>query len=426
VAFGLVPALGSTGVRIINPLRENAGATVTRLQRRVHSTLIVAQVALTLLLLAGAALFVRTYLDQRSIALGYDTSQLMTCRVYFAGAAYDDAEVRSRAVDAMARSLEGLGGAHAATVSDLIPLDDQGGSESGVAVEGRSFEDGREPTLHYAGVAGRWPETFDVHLLAGRTFYEHELQGTAPVALVNAKLAATFWPGEAAVGRRFRLSEVASSPWLTVIGVVPDIRTVKLDESQSTPPTAYLPHRFISTRNYGIVIRTRSQPDSVMADVRAMVRAVDPSLALFDVYTMDQVRWLSYWMYVMWGTMFGVLAAIALGIAALGVYGVVFYTVAQRTREIGLRVALGARRSQVVGPMLKHVAALVTAGIVLGVAAAAAVTPLVASLLLNVEANDPLGYLVVSALLATLALTATWIPTWRASAVDPLRALRDE
>jgi predicted permease len=425
VAFGLAPALGAAGRPDVNPLRETV-STVTRLQRRVHSGLIVAQIALTLLLLAGASLFVRTYAAQRSIALGFDTSRLMTFRVYFAGPRYDAAEARARAVDAIARGLKALGGAHAATVSDLIPLDDQGGSDSPVAVDGRSFEEGREPTIHYAGVAGLWPETFDVRLLAGRTFHEHELQGIAPVALVNARMAAAFWPGESAVGRRFRLAEDASSPWLTVIGVVPDIRTVKLDERDATPPTAYLPHRFISTRNYGIVIRTKSRPESVTADARAVVREVDPSLALFDVYPMEQVRWLSYWMYVMWGTMFGVLALIALAIAAIGVYGVVFYTVAQRTREIGLRVALGARRGQVVGPMMRQVAALAAAGTALGVAGAAAVTPLIASLLLNVTPNDPLGYIVVAAVLGVVALTASWIPAWTASAVDPLIALRHE
>jgi putative ABC transport system permease protein len=418
LAFGIVPALAVASRRIVSPLRESAGSTVTRLQRRVHGGLIVAQIALTLLLLAGASLFVRTYAGQRSIALGYDTSRLMTFRVYFAGAAYDSAEARARAVDAIARGLETIGGAQAATVTDLVPLDDQGGSDSPAAVDGRSFEDGREPTVHYAGVARRWPETFDVRLLAGRTFYEHELQGTAPVALVNAKLAAAFWPGESAVGRRFRLAEDASNSWLTVIGVVPDIRTVKLDESHATPPTAYLPHRFISTRNYGIIIRTKSQPESVKAEVRAIIRAVDSSLALFDVYPMEQVRWLSYWMYVMWGTMFGVLALIALAIAAIGVYGVVFYTVAQRRREIGLRVALGARRGQVVGPMVQHVAALAAGGTALGIAAAAAVTPLVASLLINVTPNDPLGYAVVAGVLGVVALTATWIPAWTASAVD--------
>jgi ABC-type antimicrobial peptide transport system permease subunit len=246
------------------------------------------------------------------------------------------------------------------------------------------------------------------------------------VALVNAKLAAAFWPGENPIGRRFRFADEAANPWFSVIGVVPDIRTVKLDESDATPPTAYVPHRFISTRNYGIVLRSRGVPASVVPDVRAAVRAVDPSLALFDVYPMDQVRWLSYWMYVMWGTMFGVFGLIALFVAAVGVYGVVFYTVSQRTREIGLRVALGARRAQVVGPMLRQVAVLSAIGLTIGLAGAVAVTPVVGSLLLGISPNDPAGLAAVSFILAAVALAATWVPAWQASAVDPMVALRDQ
>jgi putative ABC transport system permease protein len=426
LAFGVAPALEAAGGHVANPLRDGAGSAVSRGQRRAHSALIVAQIALTVLLLAGSSLFVRTYAGQRRIELGYDPARLMTMRVYFAGREYDDTAARERVIDAIAQRLASLPGAEAATVSDLVPLDDQGGSDAAVAIDGRTFAAGHEPEIHYAGVAGRWPETFDMRMLAGRTFYDHELQGASPVALVNAKLAAAFWPNENPIGRRFRLTEDASNPWLTVIGVVPDIRTVKLDESRGTPPTAYLPHRFVSTRNYGIVVRTRSAPESVTADVRAAVHAVDPGLALFDVFPMARVRWLSYWMYVMWGTMFAALAAIALVVAAIGVYGVVFYTVAQRRREIGLRVALGARRAQVVGPMLRHVGVLAALGLAIGIAGAIAVTPVVGSLLIGVSPNDPAGYAVVAAILGSLALAATWLPAWRASAVDPLVALRDE
>jgi ABC-type antimicrobial peptide transport system permease subunit len=163
-----------------------------------------------------------------------------------------------------------------------------------------------------------------------------------------------------------------------------------------------------------------------VGDVRAAVRAVDPSLALFDVYPMAEVRWLSYWMYVMWGTMFGAFGAIALLIAAIGVYGVVFFTVALRTREIGVRVALGARRGQVVGPMLRRVGWQSALGLTIGILGALALTPLIASLLLGVSPNDPGSFAAVSLLLAAVALIATWIPAWRASAVDPTVALRDQ
>jgi predicted permease len=425
VAFGLAPAFDAAGRTLLNPLRENTGAASGRTQRRVHNVLIVAQLALALVLLATASLFVRTYAGLRGVELGYDPSRLMTMRFYLSGPAYDSAEARVRAVDEISRRLETLPGAHAATVTDLVPLDDQGGSDAPAAVEGRAFE-GREPTVHYAGVAGRWPETFDVPIVSGRTFYGHELRTMAPVALVNAELARTFFPGEHAVGRRFRIAGEEGQPWLTVIGVVPDIRTVKLDESRPTPPTAYVPHRLISTRNYGIVIRTRALPESVTPDARAAVHAVDPAIALFDVYPMERVRWLSYWMYVMWGTLFSVLGVMTVLVAAIGVYGVVFYTVAQRTREIGIRVALGARRAQVVGPMLRQVAGLSAIGLAIGLGGALAVTPVVGSLLIGVSPHDPAGFAAGCSLLAAAAAVATWVPAWRASAVDPSIALREQ
>jgi predicted permease len=425
LAFGLAPAFDAAGRRLLHPLREGGGSGTGRVQRRVHDLLIVAQMALAVLLLAGASLFVRTYAGLRGVDLGYDTSHLMTSRVYFAGTAYDTVGARTRAVDEIAGRLQTLPGALASTVSDLVPLDDQGGSDAPAAVEGRTFDAGREPTVQYAGVAGRWPETFDLPITTGRTFLDHELGTNAPVALVNAKLAATFWPGESPLGRRFRLTDAEANPWLTVIGVVPDIRTVKLDESRATPPTAYLPHRLISTRNYGIIVRTRSNPESVAAGLRDAVHGVDPSLALFDVYSMEQVRWLSYWMYVMWGTLFGAFGAIALLIAAVGVYGVVFFTVAQRTREIGLRVALGARRAQIVGPMLRKVGLLSALGLAIGLAATLASTPVVGSLLIGVSPKDPAGFAAVSVMLLSVALIATWLPAWRASAVDPTVALRE-
>lgn len=425
VLFGLAPAFSASGRHLLNPLREATGASSSRGTRAVHQALIVAQMALALLLLAGASIFVRTYAGQRAVELGYDTGHLMTMRVYLAGPSYDKPEARIRFVDALADKLRSLQGAHAATVTDLVPLDDQGGRDTAIAIEGRAYAEGKEPTIQYAGVTGAWPETFNVPV-EGRTFSDAELTGQAGVALVNRTFATSFWPGEDPVGKRFRSVDLDNSPWISVIGVVPDIRTLKLDESGLNPPTAYLPHRFISSRNWGIVVRTQGGPATVTPAVAAAVHAIDPAVALFDVYPMEQVRWLSYWMYVMWGTMFGVFGLIALFIAAVGVYGVVYYTVAQRTKEIGLRVALGAGRAQVVAPMLRQVAILSMVGIGIGLFGAWEINPIVSNLLLNVSATDPVSFAAVSVLLALLALVATWIPAWRASAVNPLVALRAE
>ena len=425
--FGLAPVIAVTGRQLQTPLREGGGAAGGPVQRRAHGVLVVAQMALALGLLATAALFVRTYAGQANVPLGYDTSHLMTMRVYLAGPRYDQETERQRAMDGIASRLRAVPGARAAAVSDLVPLDDQGGSYARAEIDGRTFDRGREPEVFYAGVAGRWPETFDLAVGAGgRAFRQDELAGGAPVALVNARLASTFWPGDDPIGHRFRIAEDGSWPWMTVIGVVPDIRTVKLDESRATPPTAYLPLRFVSTRNYAIIVRTEGEPRTVVRDVRAIVHAVDPSLALFDVYSMDDVRWLSYWMYILWGSLFGAFGAIALLLAGLGVYGVIHYTVARRTREIGLRIALGASRQQVVNPLLRRSAFLSAIGVAIGLGAAVPITPIVGGLLIGVTPLDPVSFAGASAVLITIALVATWIPAWRASDVDPAVTLRNE
>jgi hypothetical protein len=179
--------------------------------------------ALAVLLLAGAALFVRTHAGLRGVELARHVA-VDDDAVLSSGPRYADCAICPQTVDAIAKRLESLPGAHAAMISDLVPLDDQGGSDEPAEVEGRAFPQGQEPTVHFAGVAGRWPETFDVRVTPGRTFFPQEVETGAAVALVNEKLARTFWPGENPIGDGFAAG-TASHPWLTVIGVVPDIRT---------------------------------------------------------------------------------------------------------------------------------------------------------------------------------------------------------
>ena len=237
LAFGLAPAFDASGPAALNPLRDGAGAAGSRVQRRVHAALIVAQLALARRARwPGASLFVRTYVGLRRVELGYDMSHLMTMRVYFAGTAYDAAEPRAAAVDAnRARDWTTLPGAHAATVTDLVPLDDQGGSDAPAEIEGRVFEEGkraRRSTTPAWRADGRRRSTCGSS--SGRTFYDHELQSRrAGCARQREAGARRSGPAQNPLGRRFRLAEDASNPWLSVIGVVPDIRTVKLDESRA-------------------------------------------------------------------------------------------------------------------------------------------------------------------------------------------------
>ncbi len=425
ILFGLGPALLAARVPLQEALRTGTqGSGSGPRQHRLRHTMVVAEVALALVLLVGAALFVRTWVGIRATELGYDTSRIMTMRFYLPGARYDSAGPRTRVVADIARRMQALPGVEAAAVSDLIPLDDEGGAEGEITIEGDAGDTRR--SIAYCGVTGDWFGTLGLTLVSGRAFSEQETRDSVPVAVINRVMARQFWPGRNALGQRFRLAGDATRTWFTVIGVAPDIRTVKLDENRRTPPTVYLPYRFTPTRDYGVLLRTRALPAAITGEARTALHAADPSLPLFNVWTMDEVRYLSYWMYVLWGLLFGSFGISALVLAALGVYAVIYYSVAQRTREIGARVALGAQRADILRLVLGQGLALASTGVAIGLAGALALTRVVGSLLIGVSATDPLSFLGVALFLTATALLASYLPALRATRVDPLEALRQE
>jgi len=425
--FGLAPVVAASRGRLFDALKVGgSGSGSAPRQQRVRSALVVLQVALALVLLVGASLFVRTFVSLNNMRLGYDPAHVMTMRFNLPGARYDSLAPRLQVIAELVRAVRALPGVTAATICDLIPLDDTGGSQSDVETDGGSDDLGRRSTA-YGGVTGDWFATLGVVPLEGRLFQERELgAGAPPLAVVNRAMARRFWPDGSALGRRFRFMRDSTRTWFTVIGVVPDIRTVKLDESQSTPPTAWVPLPFVSPRDLGLMVRTTGAPASIMPSVRGAVRGVDPTIPLFNIWTMGEVKYLSFWMYGMWSTMFGAFGAIALGLAAVGVYAVIFYSVTQRTREIGVRVALGARRRDIVGLVLSQGVALAGGGVLLGLAGALALTRVVESLLIGISPTDPVSFVAVVVGLLIVAALAAWFPARRASGVDPLTALRHE
>lgn len=423
--FSVGPALHATRGAVHESLKEGAQGSGNGRRRNVlQNTLIVVEVALALVLLVGASLFVRTFRAIDRTNLGYDPSGIMTMRFYLPGSRYDSASARLQAVRDVLRHVAAVPGVDAATVSDLIPLDDEGGS-SGEAVPDRA-DARRFPSVAYAAVAGDWFATFGVALTAGRSFSAAESQSGAPVAVINEAMAKAFWRGASPIGRRFRFVKDSTRTWYEVIGVAPDIRTVKLDEDMGTPPTAYLPPRFVATRDYGLMVRTRRPPASLTHDLVGAIHAADPIVPVHNAWTMDEVRYLSFWMYVLWGTMFAVFGAVALVLATIGVYGVIHSGVAQRTREIGVRVALGAQRRDVLRLVLGRALVLVAIGVAAGLVGALGLTRIVESLLIGVSPTDPTSFLAMALVLGIVALVASYLPARRAMRVDPTVALRQE
>jgi len=426
--FGLAPALQASPGRLTEALKEGArGASGGARHHRLRNTLVVVEVALSLVLLVGASLFVRTFVGLQRVTVGFDPDKILTMRFYLPGMRYDSSRAEQQTVEDIVRRVEALPGVTAATISNTIPLGG-GGSGAAVIVDGRTVEKGKEPFLFWTGVAGHWLETFGTKLESGRGFSDAEIRDSMRVAVVDHTMALKFWPQGDAVGQRFRLTTDSATQWFTVIGVARDIRIRQIDNNGPPRPSAFMPYHFLPVRNNGLMVRVQgSTPATSLTNtVRGAIRGADATLPVFSVQTMEKVRALSFWEYGLFGAMFAVFGLIALLLAAIGVYGVISYGVAQRTREIGVRVALGAQRRDILGLVVKHGIALASIGIAAGLLGAFGVTRVVESLLIGVSPTDPLSFVGVALFLCFIALLASVIPARRATAVDPIVALRME
>lgn len=428
VVFGLAPALQVSRGRVYDALRDGGGrgAMGSARKNKLRSALVVAEVALSLVLLVGASLFARTFLGLQQTEIGFDTSKILTMRFHLPGARYDSASAIIARVNDIVRRVEALPNVEAAAASNFIPIA-SGTPQGTLLIEGQPVEPGREPMFRWTGVGGNWFETFGMPIVAGRDFTDTEREGGGfPVAVVSQEFADRFFPGGNALGQQFRMTPNDPMPW-QIVGIVPTVRTTSLSNTGAPPPIAYYPYRFLPARNTALIVRVRSgNPTAVTNAVRNAVRESDPSLPVFSVQTMDKATSLTFWQYGLFYKMFGVFGIIALLLASIGVYGVISYSVSQRTQEIGVRVALGARARDVSRMVLREAAWLAGIGVVIGIAGAFAVTRVISSLLIGVSPTDPLSFGAVALFLTLVALVASYVPARRATRVDPLVALRSE
>jgi putative ABC transport system permease protein len=425
--FGLFPALQMSGSQLHEALKEggrgNSGA-----RSRLRSTLVVAQVSFALVALVGALLFIRTFVNLDAYSFGFNPKPLMTMRYYMTGEPYEPKGARARRVEDIVRRIEALPGVESAFSSMMIPISG-GAFSSRIEIEGRppTTKDER-PRIDWLGVTPHFHRTMGVQLLRGRDFSDSEAFGRNPVAIVNQTMAKRYWPDADPIDRRFRMTTGdAADVWFTVIGVAPDLRLFGIDPSNSqTLACAFVPYAFQEVFSTGLTIRVHGDPASITAATREQIRASDPRLAVYWVRTLDEVRRLEYWNFALYGWIFGTIGLVGLLLASVGVYGVLSYSVAQRTQEIGVRVALGADRGNVLKLVLGQGALLAGIGVVVGLGLAAAGMPLAKTLLYNVSPFDPLTFASVAAFLVGIALLASYVPALRATRVDPLVALRGE
>ena len=426
IVFGLAPALQAVRTNLQTSLKEGGRGNAGGSRARLRNALVIAEVALALVLLVGASLFVRSFLNLQGTTVGFDTAPLMSMRFYLPGAAYEAEDAKARRVEDIVRRVESLPGVEAAFASNFIPMG-AGGGGGRVIVEGHAVDPGREPGIAVIGVTPHMRQTIGVSLVAGRDMTDAEGSTRTPVAIVNQAMAGRLWPDTDPIGRRFRMAEREGLEWFTVVGVIADFRHRQGNSDEPQGPAAYIPYPFDAALNTGLTVRMAAgAPASITPAVREQLRLADPTLPLFGVNTVEELRRLSYWQYGLFGSMFATFGFIALVLAAIGVYGVLSYSVSQRVQEIGVRVALGAERRDVLRLIVGQGLRLAAWGIGAGVLGAAAVTWVLQSILYNVTPTDPVSFSGVALFLVIIATLASYMPARRALAVDPIVALRND
>ncbi len=430
LAFGLAPFLHLRGSSLTHVLREAGQRSATPGRRILRRFLVASEVALAVVLVTGAGLMVRTVWNLTRVDAGFDRSGLVTFALDLPEASYPDAPrvyaFYSRLLEDL-RALPGVRGA--AVVNGLPPLREVNANDTDI--EGYQQGEKNEPMEnvdYWQSVSTGYIETMGIPIVEGRSFRETD-EGGELVALVNETMAATFWPGTSSLGRRVKPGFGDELPWLTVVGVVKDVKQGGVDKKTGTElyfHTAQLAATGFADRNLNVVLRTEVPVDALAGNVQRVVAGKDASLPIIDLRAMDEVFSQAIGRPRLLAQLLMGFAILALVMAALGTYGVLAYVVAERRREIGIRMALGAARGSVLSMVLLQGLALCLLGLVFGLAGALAVNRFAAALLFGVEPADPATYAAVSAFICLVGLVACYAPARRATRVDPIVVLRQD
>jgi predicted permease len=430
VLFGLVPALRISGIDLASALKEGGRVSgglhsLWGRGRGLRRALVIAELAISVTLLIGAGLLLRSFMGLLSVHPGFAVRNVLTFGLTMSGRQYGDAQLVLSSYRRLKEKLESMPGIAAAGATSALPLS-QAFSWTPITIEGRVPPPGEKfINTDERVIAGRYFETMEIPLIRGRFFDERDMAEKPRVVIVDENMASAYWPGQDPVGKRIRHGGTDStSPWMTVVGVVGRVKHETLD---SEPRIAcYLPHTQYPVRAMTVVVRTVADPAASASNVKEGVRAIDPGLPMYQVRTMEDYLRASLARRRFSTSLLAAFAAVALALAAVGVYGVIACLVDQGTREIGIRIALGATRGRILAMVLGQAVILAAAGVGIGIAAAAALTGVMKSMLFGVSATDPLTFVTVPAVLLAVALLACYIPARRASVVDPMSALRSE
>ena len=426
VLFGMAPALRAGDVDLNTFLRDGARASGGLARSRLRSALIVAEVALSLILMIGAGLLMRSYQALQGTELGFQQRGVLSLRLSLPATKYGQAAQRLAFYDQLLTRVRSLPGVETVGSAQGIPFSGWD-LQAEMTVEGRAAQRrGEELVAHFQWVTPDYFKAIGVPLVRGRWLTAADRDTVAPVALINQLFAHRAFPNTDPIGKRIKFGDAASrDPWVTVVGVIGDFRHYRLPQPMG--PAIYYSYASHPTLTQALAIRTTLEdPLTLVPAIRGMVRDLDPDVPAYQVRTFEQQVGRSLWRQRLQSQVLGVFATLALLLASVGLYGVISYAVAQRTRELGVRVALGATARDVVRLVLGQGLRLTIVGIVVGLLGAFALTRVVRSLLHGVDATDPLTFVAVPIVLTLVALVASYVPARRATHVDPLLAMRTE
>ena len=428
IIFGLAPAWQALRLDLQSTLKEGGrGAIAESGQRRLRSVLVIAEMAMAMVLLIGAGLLLRSFARLLDVKPGFVTENLLTMQVGFPNSSYQDPQKRIALMQQIEANLKGAPEvASVAFVTRLPLMSSMNNITSFLAIEGREVPAGERPEIDFRRASTEYFQTMGIPLLAGRVVTEQDVTNNARAVVINEAMAKRFFRGEDPVGKR--ISTIVSTgqqiPWQTIVGVVGNVRHLSLD----VEPRPEIYYHTNTSPPFGpvLVIRTTSDPSRLISIARAKVRELDRDVAISNVNTMEQLVAQSVAQRRFGMFLLGIFAALALVLAAIGVYGVVSYSVTQRTKEIGVRIALGASAADVLKLVLKDGMLLSLIGVGMGLVGAFALTRLMARLLFEVKPFDVATFAIVSLGAIVVALVACYVPARRATKVDPLTALRYE
>ena len=427
--FALLPAWRAARVDLVDTLKDgSAAATASARRQRLRGALVVAEVALAVILLTGAGLMLRSLWNLQRIDLGLDPDRVLTMRLALPASQYQTPEQVISFYNRLLQDVRATPGVERAGLVRLLPLATPIG-DWGLTIEGFTPPPGVNTPGDWQVATADGPETLGERLIKGRWLAETDRDGSLDVALINESMARKYWPGEEALGKRFRQGG-PDRPWITVVGIVGDVRHNGI--TAEVKPKFYRAfgqwHRSTGNpiRNMTLVVKASNDPSALVSPIRDRIRRLDGNLPIAAIRTMDEVVGRSIATPKLTGVLLATFALLGLGLAALGIYGVLSYVVSLRRQEIGVRMAIGATPARVLASVVRQGVSYAGIGAVVGLAGAAAVSRLLTGLLHDVTPLDPLTFIATAALLLMVAAAASLIPAWKATRVDPVSAIRGE